>query len=78
MAADRGKSFRGGQDAELIRREAPFAALEAVTVADNGKENQIRLTVGAAAASAPAGMRCGTAPPPSGPQPGGELPGGGL
>ena len=48
-----GKSFRGGKDAELIRREAPFAALEAVTVADNGKENQIRLTVGAAGGQRP-------------------------
>ena len=48
-----GKSFRGGKDAELIRRDAPFAALEAVTVADNGKENQIRLTVGAAGGQRP-------------------------
>ena len=37
-----GKSFRGGKDAELIRRDAPFAALEAVTAADNGKENPLR------------------------------------
>ena len=48
-----GKSFRGGKDAELIRRDAPFAALEAVTAADNGKENQIRLTVGAAGTERP-------------------------
>ena len=47
-----GKSFRGGKDAELIRRDAPFAALEAVTAADNGKENQIRLTVGVTEARA--------------------------
>ncbi len=43
-----GKSFRGGKDAELIRRGAPFAALEARTTEDSGKENEIRLTVGAA------------------------------
>ena len=48
-----GKSFRSGKDIELIRRDAPFAALEAVTVGDNGKENQIRLTVGAAGTERP-------------------------
>ena len=42
-----GKSFRGGKDAELVRRGAEFAALEAVTIEATGKENEIRLTVGA-------------------------------
>ena len=48
-----GKSFRGGKDAELIRRGAPYAVLEAVTVGDNGKENALRLTVGAAGTERP-------------------------
>ena len=43
-----GKSFRGGKDAELVRRGAPYAALEARTLAGSGKENEVRLTVGAA------------------------------
>ena len=43
-----GKSFRGGKDAELVRRGAPYAALEARTRAGSGKENEVRLTVGAA------------------------------
>ena len=42
-----GKSFRGGKDAELVQRGAEFAALEAVTAASNGKENEVRLTIGA-------------------------------
>ncbi len=41
-----GKSFRGGKDAELIRRGAPFAALDAVTLRDDGVESQVRITVG--------------------------------
>ena len=48
-----GKSFRGGKDGELICRGAEYAALEAVTVEDSGKENEIRLTVGAAGAGRP-------------------------
>ena len=41
-----GKSFRGGKDAELIQREAPFAVLEAVTQRDDGMESNVRITVG--------------------------------
>ena len=41
-----GKSFRGGKDAELIRRGAPFAVLEAVTRQDDGTEREIRITIG--------------------------------
>ena len=48
-----GKSFRGGKDAELVRRGAEYAALEAVTVESSGKENEIRLTVGASGAGRP-------------------------
>ena len=48
-----GKSFLGGKDGELIRRGAEYAALEAATVEDSGKENEIRLTVGAAGAGRP-------------------------
>lgn len=48
-----GKSFRGGKDAELVRRGAEYAALEAVTVESSGKENEIRLTVGAPGAGRP-------------------------
>ena len=48
-----GKSFRGGKDGELIRRGAEYAALEAATVEDSGKKNEIRLTVGAAGAGRP-------------------------
>ena len=40
-----GKSFRGAKDAELIRRDAPFAVLEAnFQVGD--RDQQMRLTVG--------------------------------
>ena len=41
-----GKSFRGGKDAELIKRGAPFAALDAVTQRDDGVESTVRITVG--------------------------------
>ncbi len=41
-----GKSFRGGKDAELIKRGAPFAALDAVTQRDDGVESSVRITVG--------------------------------
>lgn len=41
-----GKSFRGGRDAELVRRGQPFAVLSAVTEQDDGQQHTIRLTVG--------------------------------
>jgi DNA replication and repair protein RecF len=41
-----GKSFRGGKDAELIRRGSPFAVLEAKTYREDGTETQVRITVG--------------------------------
>ncbi len=41
-----GKSFRGGKDAELIRRDAPFSVLDAVTQRDDAVEEQIRITIG--------------------------------
>ena len=40
-----GKSFRGAKDAELIRRGAPFAVLEAAFSA-GGRDQALRLTVG--------------------------------
>ena len=40
-----GKSFRGAKDAELIRRGAPFAVLEAQFQAGD-RDQQLRLTVG--------------------------------
>ena len=40
-----GKSFRGAKDAELIRRDAPFAVLEARFQAGD-RDQQMRLTVG--------------------------------
>ena len=40
-----GKSFRGAKDAELIRRDAPFAVLEANFQAGD-RDQQMRLTVG--------------------------------
>ena len=48
-----GKSFRGGKDAELVRRGEPFAVLKASTLRAQQEEqekeepNRIRLTVGA-------------------------------
>ena len=47
-----GKSFRGGKDAELVRRGEPFAVLEASTIRAQQEEqetetpNHVRLTVG--------------------------------
>ena len=41
-----GKSFRGGKDAELVRRDTPFAVLDAKTQRDDGMENQVRITIG--------------------------------
>lgn len=48
-----GKSFRGAKDAELIRRGADFAVLEAAFEAGD-RPQEIRLTVGAKEPSAPA------------------------
>ncbi len=48
-----GRSFRGGKDAELVRRGAPYAALDARTGEDGGKENTVRITVGAAGGERP-------------------------
>lgn len=48
-----GKSFRGGKDAELIRRDAPFAVLEAITQRDDGVESNVRITVGAPGSEKP-------------------------
>ena len=48
-----GKSFRGGKDAELVRRGEPFAVLKASTLRAQQEEqeteepNRVRLTVGA-------------------------------
>ena len=48
-----GKSFRGGKDAELVRRGEPFALLKASTLRAQQEEqeteepNRVRLTVGA-------------------------------
>ena len=47
-----GKSFRGGKDAELVRRGEPFALLKASTLRAQQEEqeteepNRVRLTVG--------------------------------
>ncbi len=41
-----GKSFRGGKDAELIRRGAAFAVIEAETCRQDGTSSSVRLTVG--------------------------------
>lgn len=41
-----GKSFRGGKDAELVRRGAPFAVLTARTQREDGRETEIRMTIG--------------------------------
>ncbi|MGN0974909.1 MAG: DNA replication/repair protein RecF [Gemmiger sp.] len=46
------KSFRGAKDAELIRRDAPFAVLEAEFDA-GGRNQQMRLTVGGAGTQRP-------------------------
>lgn len=52
-----GKSFRGGKDAELVRRGQPFAVLSARTRAEDAQEDkQVRLTVGLPAPSARGGM----------------------
>lgn len=49
-----GKSFRGAKDAELIRRGADFAVLEAAFEAGD-RPQEIRLTVGAKGTQRPAG-----------------------
>ena len=47
-----GKSFRGGKDAELVRRGEPFAVLEASTLRAQQEEqepdtpNRVRMTIG--------------------------------
>ena len=41
-----GRSFRGGRDAELIRRGCPFAVVEAVTERADGTQNRVRITIG--------------------------------
>ena len=41
-----GKSFRGGKDAELIRRGAPFAVLEGVVEAADGRQDTLRILIG--------------------------------
>ena len=48
-----GKSFRGGKDAELIRRGADFAVLEAMTERDDGTRSQVRITIGAPGSEKP-------------------------
>lgn len=40
-----GKSFRGSKDAELVRRDAEFAVLEAITT-DSQRQHDLRMTVG--------------------------------
>lgn len=41
-----GKSFRGGKDAELVRRGQPFALLEGCVEADDGRRDTLRIAVG--------------------------------
>ena len=41
-----GKSFRGGKDAELVRRGAPFAVLEGVVEAADGRQDTLRILIG--------------------------------
>jgi DNA replication and repair protein RecF len=41
-----GKSFRGGKDAELVRRGEPFAVLRATSERADGEQNNVRMTVG--------------------------------
>ena len=67
-----GKSFRGGKDAELVRRGETFAVLEAVTQRTRQEDQEpdepanVRITVGTWMHSAPAGMHRSTALRPSG------------
>ena len=41
-----GKSFRGGKDAELVRRGQPFAILEGCIEAADGRRDTLRIAVG--------------------------------
>ncbi|MBQ7859731.1 MAG: DNA replication/repair protein RecF [Faecalibacterium sp.] len=41
-----GKSFRGGKDAELVRRGQPFAILEGVVEAADGRQDTLRIAIG--------------------------------
>lgn len=41
-----GKSFRGGKDAELVMRGAPFAVLEGVVEAADGRQDSLRIVIG--------------------------------
>ena len=60
-----GKSFRGGKDAELVRRGEPFAVLEASTLRAQQEEqepdepNRVRLTVGTPDSPAARAVRLG-------------------
>ena len=59
-----GKSFRGGKDAELIRRGQPFAVLSAVTEQDDGRQNTVRMTVGAPGSQRPGRYAAWNGAPP--------------
>lgn len=48
-----GKSFRGGKDAELVRRGEPFAVLTAETERMDGVRSNVRMTVGTADSQRP-------------------------
>lgn len=56
-----GKSFRGGKDAELVRRGEPFAVLEASTLRAQQEEqepdtpNRVRMTIGMPDSARPGG-----------------------
>ena len=41
-----GKSFRGGKDAELVKKGQPFAVLEAVIEAADGRQDALRIVIG--------------------------------
>jgi DNA replication and repair protein RecF len=48
-----GKSFRGGKDVELVRRDAEFAVLSAVTERADAQQNTVRITIGTPASQRP-------------------------
>ncbi len=48
-----GKSFRGGKDAELIRRGAEFAVIEGKTAREDDTQTSVRITVGALGSAKP-------------------------
>ncbi len=70
-----GKSFRGGKDAELVRRGEPFAVLETSTLRAQQEEqeteepNRVRLTVGAPDSPRPGRYASVNGAPPSGREP---------